>query len=81
MPRSFASAGLPSSSPTIIDASMCVRSVRSRSADVPRISFRHCSASGARPSARLRAETGFAPAFDLRAAVAHYVGWRRENAR
>lgn len=31
--------------------------------------------------ARLRAETGFAPAFDLRAAVAHYVGWRRENAR
>jgi nucleoside-diphosphate-sugar epimerase len=30
---------------------------------------------------RLHAETGFAPAFDLRAAVAHYVAWRRENAR
>ncbi|MCE4027270.1 NAD(P)-dependent oxidoreductase [Microbacterium sp. Au-Mic1] len=30
---------------------------------------------------RLRAETGFEPAFDLPGAVAHYVEWRRENPR
>ena len=31
--------------------------------------------------ARLRAETGFDPAFDVAGAVAHYVDWRRENPR
>ncbi|GAB6856349.1 NAD-dependent epimerase/dehydratase family protein [Microbacterium xylanilyticum] len=30
---------------------------------------------------RLRAETGFEPAFDVSAAVGHYVDWRRENPR
>ncbi|WP_320670901.1 NAD-dependent epimerase/dehydratase family protein [Patulibacter defluvii] len=31
--------------------------------------------------ARLREETGFVPAFDVAAAVADYVAWRRENER
>jgi nucleoside-diphosphate-sugar epimerase len=30
---------------------------------------------------RLAAETGFAPAFDVAAAVAHYVAWRADNPR
>lgn len=30
---------------------------------------------------RMRTETGFEPAFDLSGAVAHYVEWRRGNAR
>ncbi|WP_020658760.1 NAD-dependent epimerase/dehydratase family protein [Amycolatopsis benzoatilytica] len=30
---------------------------------------------------RLAGETGFAPAFDVRAAVAHYLAWRRANPR
>ncbi|VXB39952.1 Nucleoside-diphosphate-sugar epimerase [Microbacterium sp. 8M] len=30
---------------------------------------------------RLRAETGFEPVFDIAAAVAHYVDWRRGNPR
>lgn len=30
---------------------------------------------------RLTAETGFRPDYDVPAAVAHYVAWRRENAR
>jgi nucleoside-diphosphate-sugar epimerase len=30
---------------------------------------------------RLADETGFAPAFDIAAAVAHYVAWRADNAR
>jgi hypothetical protein len=29
----------------------------------------------------LREGTGFAPAFDLAAAVAHYVAWRADNPR